>query len=225
MTELYIAGGTEYDISDMRVAIIPEGCLVGTPAVMIRLEQEPDDLRRRRFIDIKERFTTGYVDIGLWARTNADEIGKAARAVAGRTIHWATIVAAFDPAKVKLKALVDSLHRYGLYVAIETGGEYDGVAGAGADWVTIVNPNFKAIFATLAEAHECRFTMIDDEQATAMAQFNATNAQHLGAARRDGHVERTISPGDSNGSVDFCVWLAKTSGYRLSGHVPSGALP
>lgn len=219
MTELRIAGGTEYDLSDMRVAIIPEGCLVGTPAVVIRLEHEQVDKHRRPFIELVTEAKLPFVgDVGLWAKASAEQIAKAARETAGRAVNWAVITEAFDPARTKLKPLVDALHTRGLYVAVETGGEYDGIIGAGIDWLTLVNPNFNAKMGTCAEAHECRFTIVDNDQVIAMMQFNKTGAQYLGTAHGDQHVERTITPGNSNGALDLCVKLAKEGGYRLSGN-------
>lgn len=209
MTELHIAGGTEYDLSDMRLAIYAEGCLVGTPMVVIRLEHEQPEEKRTQFVD--RRFADG-----CWTRTSAEQISRAAREMAGRSIHWALLVGD-DPARAKLKPLIDALHLRGLSVAVHTGGEHEGAEGCGADWLVILNPNYKARLQVLAGAHEVRFTIAGSEQVQALALFSREFKWALGTARDDSHVEWCVHPANQNGAVDLCVSLATENGYRVSG--------
>lgn len=219
MTHLFIAGGTEYDVNDMRLGVCVEGCLVGVPCVVIRLEGDGGDDHRRQFVD--RSFTEAPE---LWTRTSAEQIARAAREMAGRSVHW-VMLTGVEPARQKLKALVDALHARGLNVTVETGGEEEGIIGADADWTVIVNPNYQALPSALAEAHEVRFTIVDREQVTHMALFYQEYSRMLGTKRPDSHVERCVQPGGTNGALDLCLELAKVSGYRLSGVCLAGVTP
>lgn len=130
-------------LNDIYACIQGEGCLAGTPMVLIRLQgcgvgcpwcdtKETWDLDPR--MKLGDIFKARQLPI-FWTEADEAEIAQVARDIAPR-IQWALLTGG-EPAEQALGPLVDQLHARGFKVAIETSGTAMGHSGAAIDWVCV----------------------------------------------------------------------------------------
>jgi 7-carboxy-7-deazaguanine synthase len=122
-------------LNDIYACVQGEGCLAGTPMVLIRLQgcgvgcpwcdtKETWDLKPAMHLPTIDKARTLPI---FWTTADEAEIALKAREI-GPNIPWA-LVTGGEPAEQALGPLVDHLHAQGFRVAIETSGDRNGPPG------------------------------------------------------------------------------------------------
>ena len=134
-------------LNDIYPTIQGEGCLTGTPMVLIRLQgcgvgcpwcdtkETWENDPANRVVVLQDAMGTN----ARWIDASAETIASKARQ-AGPSLRWA-LVTGGEPAEQELAPLVDALHDAKFKVAIETSGTALGHVGAAFNWVC-VSPKF-----------------------------------------------------------------------------------
>jgi 7-carboxy-7-deazaguanine synthase len=131
------------NLNDIYPSIQGEGCLAGTPMVIIRTQGCgvgcPWCDTKETWV-LNERFRVVSLDSipllkPFWGTFDEFDIAERARAV-GPAIGWVLLTGG-EPAEQVLGPLVDALHAKSFRVAIETSGTAMGHSGASIDWVCV----------------------------------------------------------------------------------------
>ena len=204
-------------LNDLYLCIQGEGCLAGTPMVLIRLHgcsvgcSFCDTKETWREDDEDRVFTLREVQTEpeKWIEMEPRELAVAACEIR-QGAKWALLTGG-EPADQDLRELVGYLHAYGFRVALETSGTARGHVGAGCNWVC-VSPKLgssKPVLTDVIEhAHELKMVVGKPDDVTKLEAL-------LEGSRFQGTV--CLQPMSTNPEATrFCISTCQRKGWRLS---------
>ena len=206
-------------LNDLYLCIQGEGCLAGTPMVLIRLHGCSVGCP---FCDTKETWANdeenrvpdlhqAQADPSKWCEMEASDVAIAASEIR-QGAKWALITGG-EPADQDLHQLVACLNACGFLVAVETSGTATGHMGAGVHWVCVSPklgmPGAKPVLPDVVNtANEIKMVVGKPEDVTKLEDL-------LERSSFKGTV--CLQPMSTNPEATrFCISTCQRKGWRLS---------
>ena len=206
-------------LNDIYLCIQGEGCLAGTPMVLIRLHGCSVgcpfcDTKETWANDLENRVPNlhqAQVDPSKWCEMEARDVVIAASEIR-QGAKWALITGG-EPADQDLLQLVAYLNAYGFLVAVETSGTATGHLDAECHWVCVSPklgmPGAKPVLPEVVNAaNEIKMVVGKPDDVTKLEAL-------LEGSRFKGTV--CLQPMSTNKTAtEFCVATCQRKGWRLS---------